>query len=281
MRMTFALGNSPTHSQIINEIQPPNILVAFPYAKALDTLTYKPEYVMTDSGAFTAWNIGKSVDIRAYADWALSQQIKFPRVLSVNLDVIPGEKGRTSTKQERLDGMRQSLKNADYLRASGLNVMEVFHQDEPKEFLFELLDRLPENGVLGISPRNDKHLKAKVEWSRVVLSAIKEKRGIENFPRTHGLAVTSVEMLREFPYYSGDSSTWVNPFRYGGYVDERGRIVGIDTKMSKRPTSKESADALHFFARESIYNLMRVGDAMTSLWAKRGIDWKEENVKAK
>jgi len=94
--MTFALGNSPTHSQIINEIKPPNILVAFPYAKALDTLTYKPEYVMTDSGAFTAWNIGKKVDIAAYADWSLSQTEKFPRVLSVNLDVIPGEKGRQS-----------------------------------------------------------------------------------------------------------------------------------------------------------------------------------------
>lgn len=273
--MTFALGTSPTHSQIINEIKPPNILVAFPYAKALDTLTYKPEYVITDSGAFSAWNIGKQVDIRAYADWALAQQAKFPRVVSVNLDVIPGEKGRTSTAQERLDGMKQSLKNADFLRAQGLDVMEVFHQDEPKEFLFDLIERLPKDAVLGISPRNDMHLKAKVEWEKVVLRAIATKYGKENFPRTHGLAVTSVEMLREFPYYSGDSSTWVNPFRYGGYVDERGRIVGIDTKMSKRPTSKESSDALHYFARESVYNLMRVGDAMTTLWASRGITWKD------
>jgi len=275
MRMTFALGTSPTHSAIVNEIKPNNILVAFPYAKALDTLTYKPEYVMTDSGAFTAWNVGKKVDIGAYADWAISQAAKFPRVISVNLDVIPGEKGRTSTEKERIEGMKQSIKNADYLRARGINVMEVFHQDEPKEFLNELVDRLPKGGVLGISPRNDKHLKAKVEWQQVVMRSLIEKCGKENLPRTHGLAVTSIEMLRNFPYYSGDSSTWVNPFRYGGYVDERGRIVGIDTIMSKRPSGSESNDALHFFARESIYNLIRVGDSMTTLWGKRGINWED------
>lgn len=273
MRMTFAMGNSATHIQLINEIKPPNILVAFPYAKALDAVTYKPEFVITDSGAFSAWNIGKKIDIGAYADWALSQQARFSRVVSVNLDVIPGEKGRTSTAQERKDGMKQSLKNADYLRARGLDVMEVFHQDEPKSFLNELIDRLPKDGVLGISPRNDKHLKAKTDWQNVVLRHLRSVRELDNFPRTHGLAVTSIEMLREFPYYSGDSSTWVNPWRYGGYVDERGRIVGIDTKMSKRPTSKESNDALHFFARESIYNLMKVGDTITTLWSKRGIEW--------
>lgn len=275
MRLTFALNPNPAMARL-NDAKAPNILCAFPYKKAFEMLDYTPEYFIADSGAFTAWSIGKDVDISAYADWVLEIMEQIPRTVAVNLDVIPGEKGRDSTKEERLAGMRDSLKNADYLRDRGLDVMEVFHQDEPKEFLDELLDRRQGQKILGVSPRNDVHGGKKLVWLNTVLAHMKTRYGIEDLPKTHGLAATSKRLIESFPFYSADSSSWGAAARFGSYTDEMGA-----TKMShklfegRRVGYKESGSTIHYMISESIANQMRLGDAVTSLWRSRGVVWED------
>ena len=273
MRLTFALGGS--HNDLVCQIAPKNILVSYEYKKALETVTYKPEYLIFDSGAFSAWSAGKSVDVKAYAEWALEKQEKFPRVVAINLDVIPGERGRTSTERERKEGMERSLKNADYLRSQRLNVMEVFHQDENQDFLDLLVSRMTPNGVLGISPRNDVRVNKKIEWQEVLMRHLYEKHG-KNFPRTHGLAVTSYSMLASFPYYSADSSTWSSPFRFGGYTNAFGKTSKVADRYNVQKLAYSTSQAsLRRMARESIENQIRLGDAITTMWAKRGIVWSD------
>lgn len=273
MRLTFALGGS--HNDMMNQIVPPNILISFEYKKALDTIEFDPEFLVLDSGAFSAWGAGRSTDIMAYSEWALEKTAKFQRVVCVNLDVIPGTRGRTSTPMERRAAAEQSVKNADYLRGQGLNIMEVFHQDESQEFLDLLLSRLPSKGILGISPRNDVAVKQKLIWQKTLMNYLYPKFGT-NFPRTHGLAVTSYEMLCNFPYYSGDSSTWSAPFRFGGYTNRLGKTVRVADRYNVNQllyaTSRASVRRM---AREGIENQMRMGDAITTMWAKRGIVWSD------
>jgi hypothetical protein len=273
MRLTFALGLS--HGDMMNQIAPKNILVSFEYKAALDPVKWEPEYLIFDSGAFSAWSAGKVINISEYADWALEKQKGFKRVVCVNLDVIPGEMGRTSTAAERKEGMARSLKNADYLRSRGLDVMEVFHQDEPKEFLDLLISRQTEKGVLGISPRNDVAVGSKLQWQATLLKHLYSTRG-KNFPRTHGLAVTSYDMLANFPYYSADSSTWSSPFRFGGYTNEMGKTKKVaDQYGVKKLTYAANREGVRHMARKGIENQMRLGDAVTTLWAKRGIVWED------
>ena len=236
-------------------------------------MDYVPEYFIGDSGAFTAWSIGKPVDIDEYVKWSKEQMAKYPRVVSVNLDVIPGEKGRNSTKEERDAGMRKSVENADYLRSKGLDIMEVFHQDEPREFLDELLDRLPENGILGISPRNDVSVKAKLEWQKVLLSHLSRRFTPDKMPRTHGLAVTSPQMLQEFPYYSADSSSWAGAARFGTLIGDNGKSGKGHVPDGHKVTRKESRAFIDNMLRTSIVNQMRLGEQITSLWESRGVKW--------
>lgn len=275
MRLTFALSSTQAHCDLMNQLQAPNILVAYPYQGAFPMINYAPEYMITDSGAFTAWSSGKEVDIDGYADWSLSITKQLPYVVSVNLDVIPGERGRSSTHSERIAGMKESLENADYLRGKGLNVMEVFHQDEPKEFLDQLIERLPPDGVLGISPRNDMHIAKRQGWLAAVLTHLRDTRGIDNLPRTHGLAVTAKALLETFPFYSADSSSWVNPQKYGTYINEEGRMTQTRNLLNANVYYSESRDTVTYMLRESITNLMRLGEANTSLWKQRGITWED------
>lgn len=274
MRLTFALGMNPYQIILMNDLKAPNILISFAYSKIIDDINYYPEYLILDSGAFTAWNTGKQVDIDAYAKWALANQHKAKKVVAVNLDVIPGEAGRTSTKKERAEGMKQSLINADYLRSLGLEVMEVYHQDEPQVFLDTLLDRLPPNGILGISPRNDVSLKSRIEWQNLVLRHLYQRYGVENLPKTHGLAVTALDSMKAFPYYSVDSSTWTTSMRFGQYITEWGKAKKLDEIIPKSG-ELNSKEAVLVGLRKSVESYAHVGTGITSLWEQRGVKWKD------
>ena len=275
MRLTFALGTHAAQHALFNELQVKNVLISFAYPKILDGINYQPDYLILDSGAFTAWNTGKQVDVTAYGDWVEKNQNAGKKLVAVNLDVIPGEVGRTSTKAERVAGMKQSLENADYLRGRGLDIMEVFHQDEPLTFLDTLLDRLTPGGILGISPRNDVNINSKLAWQNAVLRHLYQRCGIENMPRTHGLAVTSMRMMKQFPYYSVDSSSWASSMLFGTFTNEWGKMNGLENLLPGRPNTTNFLPGIVHGLRKSVDSYTHIGESITTLWAQRGIVWKD------
>lgn len=275
MRLTFAMGMNPYQMALFNDIKPPNVLVSFAYSKVITEFKYKPEYFILDSGAFTAWNSGKSVDIDKYAEWALQNINAGTKLVAVNLDVIPGEAGRTSTRQERLDGMKQSLINADYLRSKNLEVMEVFHQDEPLSFLDTLLDRLPTGHILGLSPRNDVSVLKKDEWQQLVLRHLVNRYGKNKIPKTHGLAVTSMRLMKSFPYYSVDSSSWASAMRFGTFINEFGKSNKLEAITPKNIGETYKKETVLVGMREAVENYIHIGDSITNLWKQRGVYWSD------
>lgn len=276
MKIFAALGANNRLQRVISQHGYPNVLTSYAYAANLGKLTYQPKNVVLDSGAFTAWASGKEVDIAGYSMWARSVQANRGNVRCVNLDVIPGQFGRTSTQAEREYGMKASVRNADRLRRDGLDVMEVFHQDEPFSFLDLLLERLPERGVLGISPRNDVAQGAKLGWQAEVLRylIVKHKVTPKTMPRMHGLAVTAGKMLHQFPYYSVDSSSWQVPDMYGRYVDRDGRtkpMVGNLVPHSVGRSGTNTGEAVSYAVRKGLDNLSLLERDVTTLWANRGV----------
>jgi hypothetical protein len=152
--------------------------------------------------------------------------------------------------------------------------MEVFHQDEPTEFLDLLLSRLPDKGVLCISPRNDVSTKAKMEWQKGLLSHMMKKYDLEDFPRTHGLAVTSKQLCLSFPYFSVDSSSYAAPAMYGRVITYEGKTVsskeymGIDVRETKA-----HQPAMNFLLERMLEENLRLAAMATTIWKKRCISW--------
>lgn len=274
----MALAMIPSHVPFVNETQPPNLLVSFAYGETLAQLTYTPDLLILDSGAFTAWSMGHEVDVAAYREFALAARQRFPRLLVVNLDVIPGERGRTSTAVERTEAMQRSLRNADYLRTVGLPVMEVFHQDEPADFLRLLVTRRQPDEVLGLSPRNDMPLTSRKAWLRRVL-ALLSRNGPEHVPPCHGLAVTAKDMMTVFPWWSVDSSTWTMVWRWGEIPHPtRGGRVAISEAFAptadvRRLNRTEHMSEQHAATRLAIAALDEAAAEATKLWEGRGITW--------
>lgn len=274
MRLYLAFADAPQVIAAVNASNYPYLLLSHAYYKALPKITATPQAFIADSGAFTAWNSGKQVSIDDYAGWAKELAGRFPDFQAINLDVIPGEAGRTSTPQEREEGMRQSLRNADYLRSKGLPVVEVFHQDEPMDFLEELCQRLPEGGLLALSPRNDVSLKARCDWLQVLTRfMINRYRDPAAIPRCHGLAATSEQMLKSFPFFSADSSSWVSPATYGRLRTSNGTSVTNAEALGGNHARGPNWDAMLVLLRESIRAVQISQDNLTSLWKKRGVVW--------
>lgn len=183
---------------------------------------------MLDSGAFSAWNCGKSIDIdhyiafiRAHADW-----IDYV----VALDVIPGAFGTTPGPAEVEASAEQSWAQFLYMEKEGITAIPVFHMGEQ----FKWLRRMVDHGCkyIGISPANDRTTKAKRVWLDRVFDDICDKDGLP-VVKTHAFGVTSIDLLIRYPWFSADSTTWI-------MMAARGKIllphwVNGQWKFDKRP----------------------------------------------
>ena len=183
-----------------------------------------PSTLLLDSGAFTAWNAGTPTTLDAVVEsyTTILEDIdkagaSFDEVWMVNLDVIPGERGRTATEREILDAFKVSDENFEKLneRFKG-RVLPVFHQNEEVIAPERLEIVANQSDYICISPRNDVAEILRHGWSLEIHAALnKIKPGIH----THGLATTGNAMIKEVPWFSVDSAAWVLHGGMAGKVD--------------------------------------------------------------
>jgi hypothetical protein len=180
------------------------------WVRTMKGSTWKGPFLL-DSGAFTAWSLGATVDLD---ELCRSMDL----VLScgwdcrmINLDVIPGAKGRDPTPQEVQQAMRDSQNNFEVLnkRFPG-RVLPVFHQGEPSEYLKELEQQAD---YVCLSPRNDVHEGLRVRWAHETCHP---------GHKYHGLATTGAEMLTTVGWTSVDSASHIQKAAFGTIVVTQG-----------------------------------------------------------
>lgn len=139
-----------------------------------------------DSGAFTAWKNGETIDLHAYAEYALSGDYAF-----VAGDLRIGDADPETT-----------LKDTEYLSELGLNAIPCFHQGEKWEYLDIMMNY--EHISLGCTEKTST-TPSVGRWLRECFERICDADG---FPRVkvHGFRFTS--WMDTFPFFSVDSTTW-------------------------------------------------------------------------
>ena len=159
----------------------------------------------------------------------------------MSLDKIAGSRveGRLPTEKQTEEACETSWKYYRQLRAAGIEAIPTFHQFEDPKWLFQFLN----DGIdyIALSPRKSGVSTAdKVEW----LGHVFKEVGIDT--KVHGLGVAGSEAMESFPFYSIDSSSWLQgsngTFRYfdGRRVDRylgmtgrkiRFRLNGMTARM--------------------------------------------------
>lgn len=162
------------------------------FLKVKDRIVYR-DWVM-DSGAFSAWRSGVSIDLDEYIETCKELLAKDPKLTEVySLDVI--------------GDWRAGMKNLEYMHSKGVFALPTYHIGEPESLLMTLARDYPKIALGGVANVRGK---AKHQWIQQCFGRIWPKK-------VHGFAVTTETDVMAAPWHSVDSTTWVNPQKYGDW----------------------------------------------------------------
>lgn len=216
----------------------------------------RPTRFFLDSGAFTAFSQGKSVDIDAYASYI--KKFEANVTVAANLDVIGSWEG---TKQ-----------NQAYLEGLGCNVLPVFHHGEPWELLAWYVEKYNYLALGGLVPIA-KDRKAMTAFLNKAFSIIKDKTLI------HGFGVNATWAWRAYPFYSVDATSWLSGPRHRTLATFDGqKLIQSRKTGGKVSIDRYRAATSHYkeLARQNLKAYREAAKFVTELWEARGITHPKE-----
>ena len=214
--------------------------------------------IFLDSGAYSAFTKGIKINIDEYIEF-IKKHEKILTTYSV-LDVI----GNPEVTQ----------KNQEYMEAQGLKPLPCFHYGESFEYLKAMTkyDYLALGGMVPLALHKTKL----IAFLNNCFSIIGKKK-------VHGFGMTNMTILKLFPFYSVDSTSWL-----GGSI--RGEIYHLTPRgemkvMSYKDKSKATYKTIGFnddndkrWMSRVINNAIEWQKAekyLTELWSKRGVVWED------
>ncbi len=160
--------------------------------------------IFLDSGAFSAFTQGVDIDLEEYANF-IKDHKKHLQVYA-NLDVIGSAKG--------------TYKNQLALERLGVDPLPCFHYGEDPKWLKKYIARGYDYIALGgMVPISSKDLRPWLD--DIFTNYLTDDKGMPII-KVHGFGLTAYKLMKRYPWYSVDSTSWVVTGRLGGiYVPRR------------------------------------------------------------
>ena len=180
-----------------DESRHPALLVSYVYLEKF--MQQRARYGFTDwcmdSGAFSAFNSGATIDLVEYAETCkrmLASDSQLTEVFA--LDVI--------------GDWRASEKNTQKLWALGVPAIPVYHPEEPWDVLEGLASDYPKVGIGGVATRL-RGRAAKLRFYEQVFARVWPKK-------LHGLGLNDEAIMMRLPFHSVDAPSWeLGPCGFG------------------------------------------------------------------
>lgn len=185
-------------------------------------LNNPPGKLFVDSGAFTAWTRGITLDVDDYIDW-LNQNEKFI-YLAGQIDVIPGKFRQQPTNEEKEAAAQATYENYLYMKSKLNNpnlVVYTFHLGEDYKWLAKALEDssieyIALGGTVGSSN------KVKEQFYENCFKVIHNSNNPD--VKVHAFGMTSIELLQKFPFASGDSTGGIMTGAMGNIYSDYGML---------------------------------------------------------
>lgn len=200
---------------------------------------YSDAKIFIDSGAYSAYTKGATIDVDAYIDYINANGDAFTVVAQV--DFIPGKSNLETDPDIYTKAPGISWENYLYMRARLKpeivdKLIPVFHQGEDFKWLRNMLDwRDPESGeslkYIGISPHTEVTSANRLDFLKKVYRIIKDSTNPH--VKTHLFGMTALHLLKYVPATSVDSTTWLQSAIYGQILLHRGGKLSPITVSEK------------------------------------------------
>jgi len=201
MKLYFASSNSNDQSlsTSLNKVYSCNTLVSYHYSQHYDVFnvfnknkTIGDEQLFIDSGAFSAHSSGKIIDINNYCNYLKEHEGKY----------------NVAAALDSIGDAEVSFNNFLYMRAKECQqIIPTFHVGEPWKFLEKMISESPYIALGGMVPYNLCYEKI-IPWLIKCFKLAKDKSVF------HGFGLTSMRLLKMFPFFSVDSTSWASSARF-------------------------------------------------------------------
>ena len=188
--------------------------------KVINKVMIQPTILFLDSGAYSAFTKSLEINIDQYITFIKKHKQFITQY--AGLDVIGNAK--------------ETLKNQQYMESKGLNPIPCFHCKEDYKYLeyySQNYDYIALGGVAQLKG-SKRALKNWLDdiWNKYLVN----NNGTAKI-KVHGFGITSVEIMRRYPWYSVDSTSWVLTSRFGSVFCNIGDYNKI-TVSNKGDTTK-------------------------------------------
>lgn len=175
----------------------PALLVSFFYLKKF--LENQERYIYRnwalDSGAFSAFNSGKTIDLQKFLETCLRLKESDPTLVEIfALDVIGDHES--------------SLKNTEIMWKAGVEAIPTFHIGEPEDYLFHIAKNYPKIALGGVALMREPK---KIAFAEQCFSRVWPKK-------IHGFGFGGEKSILHLPFHSVDATNWeVGPCAFGNW----------------------------------------------------------------
>lgn len=195
--------------------------------------------VFLDSGAFSAFTQGIEIDIAEYCDY-----------IHKNADIID-----LASVLDAIGDPEGTWRNQEEMERRGTKPLPCFHYGEPTEILDYYVSKYPYITIGGMVPISTPQLKIWLDriWEEHLTNA-------DGTPKVkvHGFGLTSLPLMMRYPWYSVDSSTWVQWAANGMIlIPTRTGQLDVSNKSSRRKIAGQHLDSLAEVQRKAIEDEIR------------------------
>lgn len=224
-----------------------NILESYHYVyrqSAVDKMRADGARVFLDSGAFSAFTKGVKVDVEAYCDY-----------IKRNLDII--ERVGGSVCASVLDGIgdpRLTWENQAKMEKLGVTPLPCFHYGEDERYLDWYVQHYEYITLGGMVPISTPQL---IHWlDRIWKDHLTDSQGRPKI-KVHGFGLTTISLMERYPWYSVDSSSWVQMAGNGTILLPEYGALSVSVKSPNAKDSGRHVDTIPKIQRDAVEQMLR------------------------
>lgn len=202
----------------------PNLLESYHYVNKqsyVDAIRASGDKVFIDSGAFSAHTLGVQIDLPTYC-----------RYLLENDDIVLRDEGVLIASV--LDGIgdaQKTYENQLEMERHGVRPLPCFHVGEDERYLEWYMANYEYITLGGMVAASKKQVEIWLErmWDKYLTDGSGRPR-----IKVHGFGLTSVPMMESFPWYSCDSSSWIQAASFGSVITPDHGPIKVSDKSPSR-----------------------------------------------
>lgn len=258
MQLGGPVYNRLTPVQQLHRYECKNLLESYHYFNKqiqCDWTRYGGERVFLDSGAFSAYTQGVEIDLPKYCDF-IKRNSDIIEVASV-LDAV-GDPAKTLANQRAMEEL-------------GTRPLPCFHYGEPLEYLDYYVANYEYITLGGMVPISTPDLLKWLDylWGKHLTDGAGRAK-----VKVHGFGLTVIKLMERYPWYSVDSSSWVQISSVGSIIHPDYGVIAISNTSPNRKNEGRHFDTFtlteqHALAAEFARIGYTVEELRTSYLARR------------